>query len=216
MTTLCENGFRGMGCDNLNAYINCPDCDCDRTATEERTCVHCGNNELANEYFDSNEPNTIIDQPSHIIDKTCGGECEEKVCCEECKMNKSELELSDTMMKLFEERPERYLKVGGIPYPFIHGTNIIGDTRDHSYGYKMRQPDDYTMELSEYTGYDGAVKEVVTMKFVLNGDWVWRLSEVCGLGLVKYHEENLTCILKSDGITYAMGTLRTCLGKSKK
>ena len=215
MTTICENSCHGMGCDNANTYY-CPDCQCDRNTTEERKCVHCGNNEIVDKYVDDKEPTSISEQPSHIINKTCDGECGEKTSCEECKLNKSELKLSDTMMKLFEEQPERYLKVGGVPYPFIHGTKIIGDTRDHIYGYKMRQPDDYTMELTEYTGYDGAVKEVVTMKFVLNGDWVWRLTEVCGLGIVKYHEENLTCILKIDGILYAMGTLRACLGKFRK
>ncbi len=75
MTTICEKSYHGMGCDNLNTYITCPDCDCDRTATEERTCVHCGNNELMDEYVDAKEPNTISDQPYHIVDKTCGVKC---------------------------------------------------------------------------------------------------------------------------------------------
>ena len=218
MNTLCENDFTEMGCDNANTCFNCTQVICARTTFEQNECGYCGIIERTNEYIDSDnpsadtaEPAVIIAEPSASIESYCSGECVEEMSCERCKMNTSEIELSDIMMRLYKEKPSRYLKVNGVPYPFIHGTKIIGNTCSHWYGYNMKQPDEYTMEITEYTGYEQTVKEFVSMKFNLNGDWVWRLSEVSGLKIVEYAEQNIECITRKDAVLYATGTLTSCL-----
>ena len=215
MNTICENRCcGGMSCDNAKTYY-CPDCQCDRNTTEERKCVHCGNNELMDEYVDAKEPIEMNDETSGNNESCCYGECLERVGCERCIMNNLECELSDTLMKLYEQKPERYLYVDGLPYPFVHGAKILGYSENQMYGYKMKHPDDYTMEILEFTGVEGAVKESVSMKFNLNGDWVWRLDEMFGLEVVDEARQN-TCISKISAICYAMRALSTCLENANK